>query len=132
MKPYYQDDAAQIFHADCRDVLPTLEPVDLVLTDPPYGIGLEYGANYKDNPDLYWEWFLPILSSLRQAAENVVFTHRQAALRYITDWDWIAVWNKPMAFGYAQKGWLNHWEPIFVYGKPSYRGGQSKQKARHL
>ncbi len=40
MKPYYQDESVQIFHADCRDVLPTLGDVDLVLTDPPYGIGL--------------------------------------------------------------------------------------------
>lgn len=36
MKPYYEQDGITIFHADCRDVLPTLEPVDLVLTDPPY------------------------------------------------------------------------------------------------
>lgn len=40
MKPYYQDDYATIYHGDCREILPTLEPVDLVLTDPPYGIGL--------------------------------------------------------------------------------------------
>ncbi len=39
MRPYYDRDDIQIFHADCRDVLPTIEPsaVDLVLTDPPYG-----------------------------------------------------------------------------------------------
>lgn len=35
-KPYYQDDYATIYHADCRDILPHLEPVDLVLTDPPF------------------------------------------------------------------------------------------------
>jgi 23S rRNA G2445 N2-methylase RlmL len=28
---------------DCRDVLPGLPPVDLVLTDPPYGIKLDKG-----------------------------------------------------------------------------------------
>lgn len=39
MKPYYQDDAVTIYHGDCRDVLLHLPPVDLVLTDPPYGIG---------------------------------------------------------------------------------------------
>lgn len=33
-KPYYQDDYATIYHADCRDILPYLDPVDLVLTDP--------------------------------------------------------------------------------------------------
>ena len=38
MAPYYDDGAGiVIYHADCRDVLPTLPPVDLVLTDPPYG-----------------------------------------------------------------------------------------------
>ena len=38
MKPYYDCDGITIYHADCRDVLPSLEPVDLVMTDPPYGI----------------------------------------------------------------------------------------------
>ena len=31
--------AATLYLGDCRDVLPTLEPVDAVVTDPPYGIG---------------------------------------------------------------------------------------------
>lgn len=39
MKPYYQDQAVTIYHGDCREILPGLEPVDLLLTDPPYGIG---------------------------------------------------------------------------------------------
>ena len=38
MKPYYSHAGIQIFHGDCRDILPTLPKVDLVLTDPPYGI----------------------------------------------------------------------------------------------
>lgn len=38
MKPYYQDNSVTIYHGDCRDILPQLDPVDLVLTDPPYGI----------------------------------------------------------------------------------------------
>jgi DNA modification methylase len=39
MKPYYQDDYATIYHGDCREILPQIGIVDLVLTDPPYGIG---------------------------------------------------------------------------------------------
>jgi len=46
MKPYYQDESVTIYNADCRDVLPTLDTVDLVLTDPPYGIG--YNSNQAD------------------------------------------------------------------------------------
>ena len=38
--PYYDDGQITIYHGDCRDILPSLEPVDMVLTDPPYGIGL--------------------------------------------------------------------------------------------
>ena len=40
MTPYYDEGGITIYHADCRDVLPKLEAgsVDLVLTDPPYGI----------------------------------------------------------------------------------------------
>ena len=45
MKLYYQDDWVQIFHGDCRDILPELPKVDLVITDPPYGIGEASGEN---------------------------------------------------------------------------------------
>lgn len=45
MKPYYQDTHCTIYHGDCREILPTLEPVDLVLTDPPYGIREASGKN---------------------------------------------------------------------------------------
>ena len=43
MTPYYQDDYTAIYLGDCRDVLPTLGRFDLVLTDPPYGIGADKG-----------------------------------------------------------------------------------------
>lgn len=37
-KPYYEEPGITIYNADCREILPHLEPVDLVLTDPPYGL----------------------------------------------------------------------------------------------
>lgn len=38
MKPYYDHNGITIYHADCRDVLPFIDTVDTVITDPPYGI----------------------------------------------------------------------------------------------
>jgi hypothetical protein len=40
LRPYYDEAGITIYHADCAQVLPFLEPVDLLLTDPPYGIGI--------------------------------------------------------------------------------------------
>ena len=36
MRPYYSDSAVTLYHGDCREVLPQLEPVDHVMTDPPF------------------------------------------------------------------------------------------------
>lgn len=41
MKPYYQDDAVTIYHGDCREIMPALGTFDLLLTDPPYGVGFK-------------------------------------------------------------------------------------------
>jgi len=40
MIPYYETKLGKLYHGDCLDIMPELEPVDLVLADPPYGIGV--------------------------------------------------------------------------------------------
>ena len=42
--PYYDHGGITIYHGDCREILPHLPKVDLVLTDPPYGILAESGS----------------------------------------------------------------------------------------
>jgi DNA modification methylase len=45
-EPYCDDgNGIVIYHGDCREILPLLPKVDLVLTDPPYGIGEAAGRN---------------------------------------------------------------------------------------
>ena len=43
LRPVYDVDGITIYHADCADILPGIDPgsVDLLLTDPPYGINLD-------------------------------------------------------------------------------------------
>lgn len=39
-----------LYLGDCRDILPTLGPVDALITDPPYGIGLKRKtSDYRDS-----------------------------------------------------------------------------------
>jgi len=39
LEPYYRHEGCTIYHGDCADIIPQLPMVDLLLTDPPYGIG---------------------------------------------------------------------------------------------
>ena len=43
IEPYYQEDAGVIYCADCLDILPKMPEkcVDLIVTDPPYNIGID-------------------------------------------------------------------------------------------
>ena len=42
MEPYYERDGIVIYHGDSRDLLPLiLDNVDVLITDPPYGVGLK-------------------------------------------------------------------------------------------
>ncbi len=38
MKPYYENHGVTLYHGDCREVLKAVPTVDLLLTDPPYGV----------------------------------------------------------------------------------------------
>ena len=76
---------ATLYLGDCRDILPTLEPVDLVCTDPPYGISaakrgtigtskkgavVDYGKADWDNEPIAAE----TLAAVRAAGKwNIVF-----------------------------------------------------------
>jgi DNA modification methylase len=39
--PYYDEAGITIYHGDCREILPSLGTFDLVLTDSPWGVGLD-------------------------------------------------------------------------------------------
>lgn len=40
MRPYYEHGGVTIYHGDCREVLPEISGVGLVVTDPPYMFGM--------------------------------------------------------------------------------------------
>jgi len=52
LTPYYEEPGIAIYNADCRDLLPYLPKVDLVLTDPPYAEEFNYIWPYLNSIDL--------------------------------------------------------------------------------
>ena len=79
-RPYYEDALVTIYNADCRQVLPFLPKFDLLLTDPPYGIGAdkhegpaEHG--WKQWNSSGWDKEKPpawLLEMIREAAKEAI------------------------------------------------------------
>jgi site-specific DNA-methyltransferase (adenine-specific) len=72
IRPYYEELGIQIYHADCREVLPQLPlgSVDLVLTDPPFGVGFRYPGQYHDTREQYIDWMWPTLMHAERCIKN--------------------------------------------------------------
>ena len=119
MTPYFQRDGITIYHADCRDVLPTLEPgsVDLVLTDPPYGVNFKYTDAYQDKEDAYREWMLPVFEEMRRVGKLVMLTTGMRHLWMYPPATWVMCWAKPGSTRQSALGGFSEWEPVLVYGK---------------
>jgi DNA modification methylase len=62
LKPYYDRNGITLYLGDCREVLPQLtEKVDLVLTDPPYGLntkmaGGTWGLKFAHSDMKDWDY----------------------------------------------------------------------------
>lgn len=107
----------EIICADCLEVLKSMpdKSVDLVLTDPPYGLGFSY-LGYEDTRDnlkrLIAE-FLPL--ALQKATRTAVLCGiTQIGLYPQADWCGCITWETTGSyghFGYTQ------WMPILLYGK---------------
>jgi len=98
-EPYYDRDGITIYHGDCRDILPLLGPVDLVLTDPPYpGFSGERGRDWEETDIASVERWLP---QVRQ------FVFWDAVTSFPLSWSACHIWHKPN----GQSG--QHYERIF-------------------
>lgn len=106
-KPYYQDDWATIYHADCRLILPHLPKVDLVLTDPPYGINLQNHSRGNKRGSKSFE----IFGDIDQEAGMEVC-------------NWCAALELPTVFFASPKRpWPGIWRNYLVWDKGGAVGG---------
>lgn len=98
MKPYYDEGGIQIYHGDCREVLPEIQ-ADAVVADPPYGCGLYESDQAVLSKELVEQW-------VRQYASVAVFGYpeRLVGLCPVQPSEWI-VWRPTNA---RQRGFNLH------------------------
>lgn len=137
MTPYFERDGIVIYHGDCRDVLPTLPRVDLLLTDPPYGIALrEHGRHgydwtvAGDSDDAIGLWLLQEASSAQWP--RIVF----ASPKYPWPGTWrqYLVWDKGPAVGGGgdpKTCWKLTWEMLQVAQTPVLNGKRDQAVLRY-
>jgi len=106
---------ATLYLADCRDVLPLLQPVNAVVTDPPYGINFPY-EGYEDtleNLEALVSEFVPVCRAL---AERVIITPGVSNVQRYPVADWIGAWTWETTATFGRLG-FSQWQPILYYGK---------------
>jgi len=120
VKPYYERGGITIYHGDCRDVLPQLEAesVDLVLTDPPYGNGTEYGE-FEDTESNVAVLVADVIPACIMMAERVVLTCATRHLWFYPPATWVLCWFNRAGTGMNPWG-FTCWQPILVYGPDPY------------
>ena len=105
MKPFYEHAGITIYHGDCREILPGLPKCDLLLTDPPYGLGRHEMADSRNNGkgrrgyEAVSEWDkLPPDSSVfaalfQQTSEQVIWGANYFTFALAPSMGWL-VWDK--------------------------------------
>jgi len=125
--PYYQDDLVTLYHGDCLEITAWLA-ADVLVTDPPYGIGWDRpvtkgAANAWYNEGIQGDSD----TSARDAALAAWGAVRPALVfgslkaEWPKGWRQVLVFQKPSATASGMFGaflpWRKDWEPIFVMGK---------------
>lgn len=125
MKPYYQHGKIAIYNCDCFEILSEFRGM-VMLTDPPYGIGLHYGQ------------FVDSQANVQRIAQRLGVHIRNQKRAAITPGvnnlfnypapDWCLAWcysngSWPCPWGFST------WQPILVYGPDPYlensKGGRA-------
>lgn len=117
--PFYADEYVTIYLGDSREIMPHLKPFDLLLTDPPYGIGeangknksrscmaqsKDYGVKSWDNEPVE-EWVMHL--ARRLCEKQIIFGGNYYALPPTRCW---LVWDKENGendFADCELAWTN-------------------------
>jgi DNA modification methylase len=118
IKPYYETELGRLYHGDCLEILPHLEPADAVVTDPPYGI------NHSSSHGASWQNTTIVGDNDTTLRDNVIEKFSCAAVfgtwktPPIKNIRGCLVWDKGPAFGMGDLSfpWKPSWEQIYIKG----------------
>jgi site-specific DNA-methyltransferase (adenine-specific) len=113
-----------LYCGDCREILPTLGKVDAVVTDPPYGVGLDYEST-DDTREFVQDVVLPIIEDCRAIAGRVTLTPGIKNLFLYPPPSHTGSIYYPSGAGMNSWG-FTCWQPILYYGKDPYGGKGSR------
>ena len=130
MQPYYQDESVTLYLGDCREILPTLDTasVDLVLTDPPYGLGDRWQggggeftkSSWRFHPSEAMAWDSAIVESVEHlpsvAPYVVIWGGNYYALPPTRCWFlWDKKQNDKWTTAQAEMAWTNLDRPVRTF-----------------
>ncbi len=121
---------ATLYLGDCLEILPTLEKVDAVITDPPYGVMLgevktgeskrknqQSYSTFNDTPEYIKNVCVPAVKiSIKKAQRVLVTTGNRNMFEYPQPDD-MGIWWNPAATSRGKWGFMCAQTPIFYYGK---------------
>jgi DNA modification methylase len=124
MKVYYETKLGKLYHCDCEELTNNIiesqgeKAIDLTLTDPPYGIGLDYD-NFDDTREELVKLINRTMSGIIRASKRVLLSSGQSNMWLYPEPKWVLAWVFPTGNGNNPWGW-SCWHPILAYGPDPY------------
>lgn len=105
---FYQDDWATIYCGDCREILPLLDPVDLIVTSPPYNLIREWSgggpnSSRKQLEKKYGQWYED--SVPEEEYQNIQKEILQACVKICNG---SIFYNHKIRYAYKRRGQIYH------------------------
>ncbi len=132
VKPYFETELGKLYCGDCLEIMKDIPDglVDLVLTDPPYGIG-EMVSGTKSKQRLHKTRYDSFIDSEEYVkdicvkaielsivkSKRVILTPGSKCLKYYPQWDSFGCFYMPSSQGMQLWGGMDS-QPIIYYGRP--------------
>lgn len=138
MRPYYgPHNGITIYHGDCREILPAMSSVRLVVTDPPYVFGIASTAQESKaggwgdlmNSSVWYESWLSEAKRLTENEQGAAWVFNSwrsfpvlARASYGVRWpvESLLVWDKDWIGPGGQKGLRPSYELAALFAQPDF------------